>query len=102
MNCRDYMLRDVLALLKEQEAEISRISNAYLELVGKASKQPKVVQCKDCKYFLMHEYGDFHKRIWSEDGDHWYECLHPDDDGEHGTRTRGSDWFCADGEVEKT
>ena len=47
-----------LALLKEQEAEISRISNAYLELVEKASKQPKVVRCKDCKHR-----GDRHKYL---------------------------------------
>ena len=64
-------------------------------------EQEAVVRCKDCKYFQMHECDDFHKRIWPKDGDRWYECLHPDDDGEHGTRTRGPDWFCADGERKK-
>lgn len=58
----------------------------------------ELIRCKDCKHFQMHEWSDFHKRIWPKDGDRWYECLHPDDDGEHGTRTRGPDWFCADGE----
>ena len=67
-------LSDCMTLLKEQEAEISRISNAYLELVGKASKQPKVVRCKDCKRFVPP-----------------HSCTHIDNyiDG---------DWFCADGE----
>ena len=60
----------ILALLKGQEAEINKISNAYLDLVGKASKQPDympkkgswirhgeppeyVIECSRCgqKYF---------------------------------------------------
>lgn len=38
----------VLAKLKKQDAEISRVSNKYLALAGKASKKPTVVRCKDC------------------------------------------------------
>ena len=45
------MACDALELLKEQENEITRISNEYLNLVKVASKQPKVVRCKDCKHF---------------------------------------------------
>ena len=79
-----YMVADAIALLKEQEAEISRISNAYLELVGKASKQPKVVRCKDCKHR-----GDRHKCIVAfvaEKQEMPYFFY--DNRGE---------WFCADG-----
>ena len=68
------------------------------ELLTKAPEVEEIVRCRDCKYFQMHKYNDFHKRIWPENGDRWYECLHPDDDGEHGTRTRGPYWYCADGE----
>lgn len=66
---------EILALLKEQEAEKSKISNAYLELVGKASKQPEIVRCKDCK-----------KRYKKSCG-YYYA------DG----RIMCDDWFCADG-----
>ena len=66
----------ILDLLKEQEAEISRISNAYLELVGKASKQPSVVRCKDC---VKRNYDDCPVNGWMPN------------------KTDG-DWFCADGE----
>jgi len=45
------LFADALALLKEQEAEISKISKAYLDLVGKASRQPQIIRCKDCKFY---------------------------------------------------
>jgi hypothetical protein len=79
------LMRDALALIKEQDAEISRISNAYLELVGKASKQPNVVRCKDCKHR-----GDRHKCIVAfvvEKQEMPYFFY--DNRGE---------WYCADGE----
>ena len=66
----------VLAMLKEQEAEISKISNAYLDLVGKASKQPQIVRCKDCKKRYKRSCGYFY-------ADGQIMC---------------DDWFCADGE----
>ena len=74
------MHKAVLALLKEQEAEISKISNAYLDLVGKASKQPKIIRCKDCEYSYAE--GFVNERLLCE--------KHP----ELGELTE--DWFCAD------
>ena len=53
----DTLARMIDELLKEQEEEISKISKVYLELVGKASKQPEIVRCKDCKYYHKPEYG---------------------------------------------
>jgi hypothetical protein len=82
--CRMALMRDALSLIKEQDAEISRISNAYLELVGKASKQPNVVRCKDCKHR-----GDRHKCIVAfvaEKQEMPYFFY--DNNGK---------WFCADG-----
>jgi len=49
MYCRkDKLISETVELLKEQEAEISRVSNKYLALIGKASKKPIIVRCKDC------------------------------------------------------
>lgn len=44
IECRNALCRDVHALLKEQEKEISKISIAYLELVGIASKRDGIKQ----------------------------------------------------------
>lgn len=78
--CGPLLATDALALLKEQEAEISKISNAYLDLVGKASKQPEIVRCNDCKHYD----GDENSRLGT--------CL------ENGVCST-PDWFCADGEL---
>jgi len=69
----------ILLLLKEQEKENSRIVNEYLNLVKVASKQPKIVRCKNCinngtTKCPCHHSGDP------------YIDWEPDDD-----------WFCADG-----
>ena len=76
MNCRDYMLRDALKLLKEQEAK-EQISDAIHE-TAKQFRQT-IVRCKDCDN---------------------REC-----DGRAGTIVCGITgfshsrlWFCADGE----
>ena len=71
--------QEALALLKEQEKENSRINNSYLDLVKVASKQPKIVRCKDCKHYD----GDENSRLGT--------CL------ENGVCST-PDWFCADGE----
>ena len=76
--CTAELATDVLALLKEQEAEISRVSNEYLALVGKASKKPEIVRCKDCK----------HGRLYEQD---LVDC-------ELQELAKEADWFCADGE----
>ena len=78
------MHKAVLTMLKEQEAEISKISNAYLDLVGKASKQPEIVRCKECKHR-----GNSEKCVLtaiSEEKD--FPLFMLDNRGE---------WFCADG-----
>ena len=81
--CKE-MLSDALDLLKEQEKEISDISNKYLDLAAVASKQPEIVRCKDCKY------------------------LDPEDkkcDCGHDIRwqlPRSENWYCADGERNET
>lgn len=67
-------------LLKEQEAEISKISSAYLDLVGKAKKQPEIVRCKDCKH--------------RDPEDKKCDCGH----AIQWQLPRPDDWFCADGE----
>ena len=89
-------LSDCMTLLKEQDAEISRISNAYLELVGKASKQPKVVRCKDCKHFHEFEPSEFCKMMFHDETR--YECWNPRLTDQDNVPTKGPDWFCADGE----
>ena len=71
-------VEDAIAMIKEQEAEISKISKAYLELVGKASKQPQIVMCKDC---------------WRRDS--FDSCLH---EGGYPYHDTADNWFCADGE----
>ena len=90
--CRSNCAEDALALLKEQETEISRISNEYLDLAKKASKQPQIVRCKDCKW-------------WDKKGESPYGYCHACKHGysspnwEIGIyRTYKGDWFCADGE----
>ena len=78
LDCMEKLLADALALLKEQEAKISRISNEYLALVGKASKKPTVIRCKDCKY-------------QEDKGRRYKDC------SKHFLRAY-DDFFCADGE----
>lgn len=40
-----------LKLLTEQTNEIDEISDEYIDLGKEMAKQPKVVRCKDCKYW---------------------------------------------------
>ena len=87
-------IRKAVAMLKEHEAEISRVSNEYLVLVGKVSKQPTVVRCKDCK----------HRPIMPDDHTNGFDLEFPDgkcpcqcDDGWYSWYP-SDDWFCADGE----
>ena len=74
--CQENLKADAIALLKEQDAEISKISSAYLDLVGKASKKPEIVRCKDCKNL-------------GYTNSHWF-CKWLN-------RCVDEDWFCADG-----
>ena len=83
--CKTCLMADALALLKEQDAEISKISSAYLDLVGKASKQPEIVRCKDCVYWQDNNDGYPHIVCkWRED-----ETPDPDDYCSAGERKEG-------------
>ena len=86
-NCA-LLVRDAIDLLKEQEAEISRVSNEYLVLVGKVSKQPQIVRCKDCAYALFKEGVVEHGYIF---------CTKPFT--ERWQAVKPNNWFCADGVV---
>ena len=90
--CVEDMVTDALTLLKEQEEEISRISNKYLDIVKVASKQPQIVRCKDCKHGgcrTTYTDGRIAKVVCKL----------------HGTKKNevwmNADWFCADGEREE-
>ena len=62
-------------LLKEQEADMIALKNAYKELAEKGSV---IVRCKECKHFYKDDFGlpicMEHKKLWIKDN-----------------------WFCADG-----
>lgn len=78
LDCMEELLKDALALLKEQEADMIALKNAYKELAEKGSV---IVRCKDCK-----------KRNISECPLHY---------GGHTENDTDDDWFCADGEVKR-
>ena len=90
MDCRIQLMRDALELLKEQDKDITKISNEYLNLVKIASKQPKIVLCKDCRHGgcrTTYTDGRLAKVVCKL----------------HGTKKNevwmDADWFCADGEL---
>jgi hypothetical protein len=63
-----------------------------------AHNAPELIRCKDCKYFDVIKWTEFHRRIWPEDGPECYSCLNPRCNCEEVLPTRGPDWYCADGE----
>lgn len=71
-----HMVANAIALLKEQEADMIALKNAYKELAEKGSV---IVRCKDCKH------GD----LWSDENVIVCDKL---------SKTRSKNWFCADGE----
>ena len=75
---RTDLLQYTVALLKEQENDIGRITNEYLNLVKVASKKPEIVRCLDCK----------HGRQYATNA---IDC-------EYRELATEPDWFCADGE----
>lgn len=79
--CRDMLLNDLNALLKEQEKEIDEISDEYLDLGNEIAKMPKVVLCKDCKF-----------------NGSWQKCPYSAWTGED----PNDDWYCAKGERAET
>lgn len=85
------LCKDSISLLKEQEAEISRVSNEYLVLVGKVSKQPQIVRCEDCKHRPTK---DSVGLLDFPDND--CPCQNPDDSWY--SWYPSDNWFCADGE----
>lgn len=81
-------INDVLALLKEQEAEIDEISDEYIDLGKEIAKLPKIVRCKDCKW------GEWLRNMR---GDGRYRCKNDNTGIECGC-TKEPDFFCAYGE----
>ena len=84
---RKDIIADVLALLKEQEAEIDEVSDEYIDLGKEMAKQPKIVRCKDCKY--GYHLLDTKKGVIIK---YRIACL------KHPELMQSPDWFCADGE----
>lgn len=68
------------------------------DAMDQLKEQPEIVRCKDCKYFDVIKWTEFHRRIWPEDGPECYSCLNPRCNCEEVLPTRGPDWYCADGE----
>lgn len=68
----EYLDKDVLELLKKQQAEIKRLK----------AEQPKIIRCKDCKYGVKHEL----------DLSNMYECGYPFTIVQEG---HFGDFFCA-------
>ena len=78
-NCSDTLVRDVLALLKEQQKK-----KFFVDSDGKITPLPDVVQCKDCAYR-----GNKKKCIVAFVADKQdFPFFFYDNHGE---------WFCADG-----
>ena len=73
--CQENLKADAIALLKEQEADMIALKNAYKELAEKGSL---IVRCKDCKY----------GNLWSDENVIVCDKL---------SKTRDKNWFCADG-----
>ena len=81
------MFRNVLAMLKEQEAPILTIDNAVSELMDRhydrlkeQEEIKKLVRCNECKH--------------RDPEDHKCDCGHDI----QWQLPRADDWFCADGE----
>lgn len=75
-------MQDALALLKEQEEQISIKTENFNRLVAKIGVMPKIVLCKDCVHW---------------DKGHTEECGNPDSICFH-TGWCKPDWFCPRGE----
>lgn len=78
-DCTTALCDDVLAILKEQEADMIALKNAYKELAEKGSV---IVRCKDCIY------GEHEKN--ESTGMEWIYCAHH-------RENRPNEWFCASG-----
>lgn len=79
---RKDIIADALALLKEQEEQISIKTENFNRLVAKIGVMPKIVLCKDCVHW---------------DKGHTEECGNPDSICFH-TGWCKPDWFCPRGE----
>lgn len=79
--CRDMLLNDLNALLKEQQKQIEQMNFIYGFIYGGQVKEiTELVRCKDCR----HRDPEDHKC------DHGHDILWE--------LPRPDDWFCADGE----
>ena len=72
-------VREIIDVLRAQEADIAALKNAYKEL---AEKGDVVIRCKDCKHYCKDDmslpFCNIHESLWLDD-----------------------DWFCADGKQMK-
>ena len=73
--CMMDLMRDALALLKEQE-----VQKFFVDESGQITSLPVVVRCKDCKHLLEHDTGELECEIKAG----WFPVK--------------PDWYCADGE----
>ena len=83
--CQRWILKDTIALLKEQESVIEALKSDLDETLAVLGEQPEIVRCKDCKHR-----GNSEKCVLSaisEEKD--FPLFMLDNRGE---------WFCADGE----
>ena len=53
------LMKDALALLKEQDEQIRIKTENFNRLVAKVEVMPEIVRCKDCKHYEMPKFGEF-------------------------------------------
>lgn len=80
------VLKDILALLKEQESVIQALKSDLAETLEVLAQKPEVVLCKDCKWWEngLCKSDDVSRKI--------------DDCGCYPDFRTSSDWFCGDRE----
>jgi hypothetical protein len=86
-NCREKMILDAIAMLKEQDEQIRIKTENFNRLVAKIGVMPKIVRCRDCRYG---------EPVMNGAGDDCIQCNNDDLwlDG----NLNFPDWYCADGE----
>jgi hypothetical protein len=80
--CQRWILKDALAVLKEQESVLEALKSDLDETLSVLGEQPEIVRCKDCKNVVAYD-------------DNEVICTHIDSNGND---KHSIDWFCADGE----
>ena len=92
------LFMDILALLKEQEEQISIKTENFNRLVAKIGVMPKIVQCKECKHRGEWERAeDIHGSYSYIDFPDGSLCPGQCEDPFYSWRP-DDDWYCAAGE----